>query len=114
MLPVTDSMMSIDIAFKLNENDRLLMSSHVKQEGFHLTQKLMEDEIRKLNVYLLNADTAEDAVILARFRTAKAAAMFYAGFLQRLREEISIHVNSVSGVGTMDNPEVLTTPQEFE
>ena len=66
-----------------------------------------------MNIRLLNTDSSNPADILANHALAKGAGMFYAGFMQRLREILAIDQANTVGIGmTPDNPEVPTYMDE--
>jgi hypothetical protein len=106
MLKITDdNIKGLEVNFELSERDRQLLSGHIRTEGFDILQRLMEQEIRLLNVKLLNTNTANPPEILANHAVAKGAAMFYAGIMQRIAEVMSQEQIAASGLGTPTNPE---------
>jgi len=108
MLPITeDKVKGLEMNFTLNERDSALLCSYIKTEGFDVFQKLMEQEIRMINIRLLNTDAASHQEILANHALAKGAGMFYAGFMQRLRDILQFEQAAASGIGmSPSNPEV--------
>ena len=85
----------IDIEIKLNDTQRSVLAAYVKQEGFDVVQKLMEDQVRKFNLKLINTDAADADSVLANHRLAKAVAQFYVGLMDRIEEECRIdHYNN--------------------
>lgn len=104
----------LEVNFQLTDRERAILSSAVKQEWFDIIQKLMEEEIRILNVHLINTPASDDAAIIANHRIAKAAGMFYSGFFQRLKDELQLEAYNNSNLGTPENPEKLALPPEFE
>jgi hypothetical protein len=113
MLKVTDDIQGLDMTFELSEKDCALLASAVKQEWFDLLQKLMETEVKRLNVKLLNTDGGNPSEILAAHAVAKGAGMFYVGFIKRLRELLEIEKYNSLAFGTLDNPEQPPYPDEF-
>lgn len=99
-------MESLNITFILSDRDRAVLSSAIKQEWFDLLQKIMEEEIRLLNVKLINTDGSDENAIVANHRIAKGAAMFYKGIIDRLNEELSQHAYNAQKMGTPENPEL--------
>jgi len=89
------------------------LASWIKEEGFGLYQMLMEEEIRLLNVKLLNTEAHKTDEVIANHAIAKAAAQFYVGVMQRLEEELQIEVYSAQKLGTAGNPEHLPLSEEF-
>lgn len=107
MLEVTDqNVKGLEMSFTLDEREAALLVSYVRTEAFHILQKLMEQEIRLMNIKLLNTPTANPQEILSNHAVAKGAGMFYAGLMQRLKELLHIDAMNAAGIGTLDNPEV--------
>lgn len=114
MLKVTDeSVKGLDMTFELSEKDCALLASAVKQEWFDLLQKLMENEVKRLNITLLNTPTSNPQEILANHAVAKGAGMFYAGLIQRLVEILQVQQYNALGIGSPENPEQPPYPIEF-
>jgi len=107
MLQITeDKVKGLEMSFKLTQTQQALLCSYVKTEAFHILQELMEQEVRLMNIKLLNTDSANPQEILANHAVAKGAGMFYAGLMQRLQEILQIEQTFNSNVGTPANPEV--------
>ncbi len=114
MLKVTEgAVKGLDMDFELSEKDCALLASAVKQEWFDLLQKLMEREVKLLNIKLLNTDTANPQEILANHAVAKGAGMFYIGFIQRLQHLLQVEAYNAQAIGTPENPEQPPYPIEF-
>jgi len=109
--PATD-MNLFKPTFTLDSQQLGIMAAAVKQEWFHILQKLMEEELRLMNVHMMNMSKNED--ILEAHRWARGASMFYSGVMDRLREITNVDNYMNSGVGTPENPEQLPLPPEFE
>src|ERR1035437_10922540 len=92
MLKVHDELKGLDIELQLDETDRGILSSSVKQQGFDILQKIMEDQVRKFNLKLINTNPAASAQVLANHYLAKAVAQFYAGLIERIESECQIEV----------------------
>lgn len=103
--PNKGEMEGLHISFELTPQQRAILSSAVQQEWFDIMQKLMEEELRKLNVRLINTPGEDEKSIIANHRLAKGAAMFYVGFFQRLSEELQLHKYNAQNLGTPQNPE---------
>lgn len=105
MLPVKDEhIKGLDMSFSLNDKQAALLSSYIRTEAFDILQKLMEQEIRLLNIKLLNLEKREE--IVAAHAVAKGAGMFYAGVMQRLSDILQIEQIKSQGIGTIENPEI--------
>jgi hypothetical protein len=107
MLKITEeNIKGLEMSFNLSERDGAILSSFIKTEAFHLLQKLMEQEVRLMNIRLLNTDTSNPQEILSNHAVAKGAGMFYVGLMQRLQEVLQVQMSSASTVGSPANPEV--------
>lgn len=105
MLPVKDeNIKGLEMSFSLDARQQALLAASVKQEWFDILQKLMEQEIRLLNIKLLNLEKPEE--IMAAHAVAKGAGMFYAGVMQRLSDILQIEQIVSQGIGTIENPEI--------
>ena len=100
--------------FKMDQRQRLIISGYVHTEGFVLIQRMFEDEIKLLNQKLVNTEPSNKDEVLANHIMVKTAGMLYEGFLQRIKEEITIAGNETSTVGTIGDPERPYYPPEFE
>ena len=115
MLKITEeTVKGLSMNFELSEKDCALLASAVKQEWFDLLQKLMEQEVKLLNIKLLNTDTGNPQEILANHAVAKGAGMFYAGLMQRLLGILQVQQYNAQAIGTPGNPEKPPYPIEFE
>jgi hypothetical protein len=110
MLKPTDGTNVFKPTFTLDDRSLGIISAAVKQEWFDILQKLMEEEIRLMNVKLLNSD---DDKVLEAHRMVKYASMFYSGVMQRIAELTAIDAYNQSGVGSANNPEVPLYTDEF-
>ena len=113
MLKVTDDMKGLEMSFTLNERDGALLASFTKTEAFEIMQRLMEQEIRLLNIRLINTPTSKSEEILANHAVAKGAGMFYAGLIQRLQTILQLEQIAALAIGTAENPESPAYLSEF-
>lgn len=113
MLQITDDVKGLDMTFDLDERQVALLASVVKQEWFDIIQKMMEQEVKLLNIRLINTETANPSEILANHAIAKGAGMFYIGFIQRLQQILQVHSYNALAIGTPENPEQPPYPAEF-
>lgn len=79
---------------ELNGIDRAHLNVLVTMEGFKVLQNIMESEVEKFKVALLNANPSKHDEVIAAHQLAKAAAMFYAGVVKRLNSELELYRNS--------------------
>ena len=98
-----ENIKGLDMTFELGPREQAMLASAVKHEWFDVLQKLMEQEVRLLNIKLLNLSDSDE--ILAAHAVAKGAGMFYAGLIQRLQTILQIETIKAAGIGTIDNPE---------
>ena len=111
MLKPTDGTNVFKPTFKLDERSLAIMCAAVKQEWFDILQGLMEEEIRLMNVKLLNSD--DDSAVLEAHRMVKYASMFYSGVINRIAELTAIDAYNQSGIGQANHPEVPLYADEF-
>ena len=114
MLKITEDIKGLDMSFELTERQVAILAAAVKQEWFDIIQKMMENEVKMLNVRLINTETANPNEILANHAMAKGAGMFYIGFIQRLQYLLQVEAYNAQAVGTPENPEKPPYPIEFE
>lgn len=105
MLKITDDIKGLDMTFQPDERQLAVLAAAVKQEWFEIIQKMMEQEVKLLNIRLINSDTANPNEILANHAMAKGAGMFYIGFIQRLQQLLAEYKYIAEGIGTLENPE---------
>ena len=98
--------------FTLDSRQLGIMAAAVKQEWFDILQNIMEEELRMMNVHLMNSGSDDE--VLQSHRWVRGASMFYSGVMNRIEEITSVDAYNNSGVGTPENPEVLPLSQEFE
>jgi hypothetical protein len=111
MIKPTDGSNLFKPTFVFDERRLGIITAAVKQEWFDILQQLMEEEIRLMNVRLVNSDDEKE--VLSAHRLVKGASMFYAGIMQRIAELTAIDAYNQSGVGSPENPEVPFYPDEF-
>lgn len=114
MLKITDEVKGLDMTFQPSERDIALIASAVKQDSFNLIQRLMEQEVKLLNIALINTSTSNPNEILANHAIAKGAGMFYIGFIQRIQQLLAEAKYNSEGIGTAENPEKPPYVAEFE
>jgi|ERR1039458_1800836 hypothetical protein len=94
MLKVNDALKGLDIELNLTDDERGVLSASVKQRGFEIMQRVMEDQVRKFNFALINADPANQDSVLAAHYLAKAVAQFYTSLMEKIENECQIHAYS--------------------
>lgn len=114
MIQITDeAVKGLQFDFKIDDRVRSILVSHCKTEGFDTFQRLMEQEIRRLNLKLMNTPAHDQQEVIANHAVAKGAAQFYIGFMQRLQELIQIDAIIAQGIGTLENPEQVPLEESF-
>lgn len=113
MLKVADEHKGLEIDITLSEQEKAILAAYAKSEPFDIMQRLMESQVRKFNLRLINSNASDEKEILANFYRAKAVTQFYAGFMERLQNELEIEANNRSNIGTMENPENSTEIDEL-
>jgi len=100
--------------FKLDPDQKAILSAYAQTEGFDLTQKLMLNVIREFNHNLMNTPSTAPEQILAKHAMAQTATLFYQEFMIRLSDELNLHKYNAVRLGTMDNPEVSEVAPDFQ
>jgi hypothetical protein len=100
--------------FVLDHRQRMIVASYVHNEGFIILQRMMEDGLRLLNQKLVNTEAGNDKEVVANHHLVKAAGLFYATLIQRIKEEVILAGNEASTVGSIGDPERPFYPAEFE
>ncbi len=113
MLKITDDIKGLDMTFKMDDREIGVVASQISQEWFNIIQRLMEHEVKLLNVRLINTGTANPNEILANHAVAKGAGMFYSGFIQRLTQLVDDYLATTGNIGTITNPEKPPYQDEF-
>jgi hypothetical protein len=113
MLKINDDVKGLDLTFNLDERQTAILASVVKQEWFDIIQRMMEQEVKLLNIRLINTETANAQEILSNHAIAKGAGMFYIGFIQRLQQILQEYNYNAQAIGTPANPEQPPYQDEF-
>lgn len=101
-----EALTSIDVDVVLTDHQRAVLAGTVKQEMFDVLQTVMEDQLKKFNIRLLNTDPGDQGRVLVNHLMAKAAAQFYKGMMERIESECQVwkHNNDLPQVMTSDLP----------
>jgi hypothetical protein len=81
--------MGIEADYELDDQARAHLAVLVGMDGFKILQHLMEDEVKKFNLKLINASKPEE--VIHAHNLAKAASQFYQGVINRLNNEIDFY-----------------------
>ena len=92
MRKVSDEIKGLQCEVTLTEKERAVLASYVKMEGFDIIQKLMEDQVRRFNLKLINTPNANKAEVLSHHGLAQSIAQFYVGLMNRIATECEIEV----------------------
>lgn len=90
MLKPSDATRGIDLAIELTERERAVLASAVKQEWFDILQRIMEDQVRRFNLKLINTNPADKENVIANHYLAKSVAMFYVGLMDKISQECEV------------------------
>jgi hypothetical protein len=90
MLKVTNELKGLDIEFELSDDERGVLAASVKQRGFEIMQRIMEDQVRKFNFKLLDCNPAKQEEVLAAHFIAKGVAQFYTALMEKIENECQI------------------------
>lgn len=80
--------------------DMAQLNSLIQQPGFEVLKKLMQSEVDRFQVELMNTDPTEDNYdkkVQTRHNIALAAAMFYQKLMNRVYSEQQQFVSAASG-----------------
>jgi hypothetical protein len=103
-----------EFELELTEQQRAVLCSMIKQEPFDILQKLMEDQVRKFYLRLINTPVNKPEDVLAHHALAKGVAQFYAGMMDRIQSELQIEQFNNSDIGTPENPENTVQIEEIK
>lgn len=101
----TDKLKGIQIDVVLSEQDRLLLSTYVRTQAFDILQLIMEDQVNKFNIKLIDTPVNKPADVIAHHALAKGVAQFYQGLMDRIEEECQMQNFNNSTYGTATDPE---------
>jgi hypothetical protein len=90
MLKVTNELKGLDIELELTDDERGVLAASVKQRGFEIMQRIMEDQVRKFNFKLLDCNPAKQDEVLAAHFIAKGVAQFYTALMEKIENECQI------------------------
>jgi hypothetical protein len=90
VLKVTNELKGLDIELELTEDERGVLAASVKQRGFEIMQRIMEDQVRKFNFKLLDTDPAKQDEVIAAHYIAKGVAQFYTALIEKIESECQI------------------------
>lgn len=113
MLKVKDECKGLDIELQLDEQDVATLSAFVKQQGFDVMQKIMEDCVRKFNFKLLNTNPANKEEVLAAHYLAKSVAMFYTSLMDRINQVCAIEMYNNRDKSIVE-PSITAQQPEYE
>lgn len=91
--------MSIEADNELTGIDRAHLAVWLTEPSFKIVQRILEDEVKKFNINLINAETPAEVVV--RHGYAKVSAQIYQGLIDRINEEVMIYTKAVR---TTDKP----------
>lgn len=101
----TDKLKGLQLDIALSEQDRLMLSTYVRTSAFDILQLIMEDQVNKFNMKLIDTPVNKPADVLAHHALAKGVAQFYCGVMDRIEEECQIQNFNNSTLGSPSDPE---------
>lgn len=110
MIKVAENISAIKNEVDLSINEKAILVSYVKQDGFLVIQKLFEDQINRFNLKLINSNPADHNEVLANHIKAQTAAQIWAGFVERINHEIEMYEKNIHN---FKQPEVPVQIEEF-
>ncbi len=111
MLKITDEAKGLDIPLALDDQDKAVLSAFVKQQGFDIIQKIMEDIVRKFNFKLLDTNPADEKEVLANHYLAKSVAMFYTSLINRIELECKVDAYNNRNKSLVEEAVTAQTPE---
>jgi glycogen synthase len=108
-----DLLKGLEVELELEDAEKAVLSAFVKQHGFDLIQKIMEDQVRKFNFKLINTDPADSALVCANHYLAKAVAQFYVGLMERINRECAINAYNNRDRNVVEDA-ITATVSEFK
>jgi len=109
----SDLLKGLDVELELEDTEKSILASFVKQRGFDIIQKIMEDQCRKFNFKLINSSGADSAEVCANHLLAKAVAQFYVGLMQRINIECNINAYNNRDRSVVEDA-ITATVSEFK
>jgi len=76
---------------ELTEADRAQLAQTISSQGWRIIKKIMEAEVEKFSITLLNVAPGCKSEMIDRWYLAKSAAQVVAGVFQRLQGEMEIY-----------------------
>ena len=108
-----DLLKGLEVELELDNTEKSVLASFVKQHGFDIVQKVMEDQVRKFNLKLINTDPAKSDDVCANHYLAKVAAMLYVGLMQRINIECNINAYNNRDRNVVEDA-ITTAVEEFK
>jgi len=108
-----DLLKGLEVELELDNTEKSVLASFVKQRGFDIVQKIMEDQVRKFNFKLINTDPANSAEVCANHYLAKAVAQFYVGLMARINQECQINAYNNRDRNVVEDA-ITTAVEEFK
>lgn len=112
MLRVLETASPIEIELALTDREHAVLASFVKQEGWDIIQKVMEDQVRQFNLKLINTGVDNPTEVLARHALAKGVTQFYAGLMNRLIHDLNVEMFN-NRKSNIDDPQQATQIEEL-
>jgi hypothetical protein len=84
--------MNIDADIELTGIERAHLSVWLSDPSYKIVQRLLEDEVKRFNINLINATSPEEVVVCHSY--AKVASQIYIGLINRINEEVMLYTKA--------------------
>lgn len=97
----------IDPEMQLSHSDRSHLHVLVTSEGWRILQRIMEVQVEKFKVDLINVKAGDTAALIEQHAITKSAAQFVVGLVNRLNDELALYHSEMSSKKPVDITENL-------
>jgi hypothetical protein len=89
---------------ELEHGERAQVFETVRTPGFQIINAILRNEVDKIILAMVNTPVEDDSAVLAKHKLAKAAAVMYAGMIERVNEEVAGYVGAIKPSGAPVDP----------
>jgi hypothetical protein len=94
----------VDPELQLSHVQRSHLQVLVTSEGWRILQNMMEAEVERFKVALINVKAGDTAALVENHAMTKAAAMFTVGLINRINDELALYRSESSSQKVLDDP----------